>query len=219
MTTRARRATMPAVPVVKASNDYEKPDDFLGGSGGGTAAPKKTSKKSSLGTNTSGLDKPEFFLGGCDNEPKKHKMKMRASWLQPSGDDAAESLKKLLAHDSADQHKHVHHNAMNASVPAIKTSMRDLHMSDSEDDEDKTKTTASSSGSYQKPDDFMGGSESGLSTRKKWTPPPKGDDDDASPKATHGASAYAQESFLPGSEPKEIKKWKPPKKEEPHTKP
>jgi len=194
-----RRNTMPA----KAVTDYQKPDDFLGGhddTGRAQVSPKKN-----IGTNTSGLDKPDFFLGGCEASTKSKgpKMKMRASWVH-TNDEPERSLQSLMLESVPGKKKP--QDFLGGSVPAFST--RD-HSND--DDEDKTKTTVSSSASDQKPEECHETAEP-KPTQKVALPPKQ--EKEPSSFAKHGASAYANDGFLPGSEPKPIKKWTPPPKQD-----
>lgn len=78
-----------------SAGHYEKPDEFLGGSDQGMSERRiptfsnKNKEPSSPGANkdASGLDKPEFFLGGCGTNAPVKRMSLRTSWIKAPQED------------------------------------------------------------------------------------------------------------------------------------
>jgi hypothetical protein len=194
---------------VRHGGDYYKPDDFLGGGGPSEVKrPSVAKKATNLGTNKSGLDKPDFFLGGCsDQTSPRHKVKLRDSWLQPKDDSGKAPAPLLSAVEKPEDY-------LGGSVP----DMDHHHHNDSDDETKNTKTTASSSASYQKPEEFGAGSDHDNKppeSPKKPVSPKKQQQTVATMNAPHTQSLdYHPSDFLGGSEPKPIKKWTPPPKKE-----
>lgn len=189
-------------------------------------------------TMKSGVDSfssPNEFLGGCGAQKSRApRRSLRASWVQPAGEELSlESLglgaskgglDALLAKDNM-------HSSIVKDTPLMhdetektaNSSVGDFDYSDSSDlhhdvvvekvEEVAPVKEKRTSMAYAL-DDFLPGSEP--KATKKWTPPKKEDDSSSSNnKAGHMAGAYAQDSFLPGCGPKPIKRWTPPPKEAP----
>ena len=188
---------------VRHGGDYYKPDDFLGGGGPSEVKrPSVANKQANLGTNKSGLDKPDFFLGGCsDQTSPRHKVKLRDSWLQPK-DDSRKAPAPLLSSVEKPE------DYLGGSVPDM-----NHHQHDSDDETKNTKTTASSIASYQKPEEFGAASDHKPESPKKPVSPKK-QQQTVTVNAHTQSVDYHPSEFLGGSEPKPIKKWTPPKKQE-----
>ena len=151
-----------------------------------------------MATIKSGVDSfssPDEFLGGCGTQKSRApRRSLRASWIQPAGEEISlESLglggskggglDALLAKDNM-------HSSIVKDAPLM------------HDETEKTANCSHSDGDFDV-------SESDLHHNAVV----EEEAEEAPVKEKRTSMAYALDDFLPGSEPKPIKKWTPPKKE------
>jgi len=149
----------------------------------------------------SSYENPSDFIGGCEIKNKAPRTKLRASWLQPKDEEF--SLEALLKPSK----KPVDFMGGSSSKGL------DVYKADKPMEDTTEKTANSSSGDF---DHSFGEIAHEAESEQEVTESEMGEEGEAtSEPATHGASAYANDDYLPGSEPKPIKRWTPPPKEDP----
>jgi hypothetical protein len=154
---------------------------------------------------TSSYEAPNDFLGGCGQTHKAPRTKLRTSWLKPKDEEMP--LESLMLKPSK---KPVDFMGGSSSKGL------DVYK-DNKPMEDNTETTAYSScgdldlsygaisNNAAEPE-----AEKPVVPTEESTPPPEKEEESAE----STSMACAQDEYLPGCEPKPIKRWTPPKKQE-----